>query len=148
MTKILDLQSHHRVLEIGTGSGYQTAFLAEFAAEVYTIERFEALSMAARAILESLGYDNVYYRVQDGSGGWPEHAPYDRIMVTAAAGKLPKALIDQLRPGGKMVIPIGPRAMQRLMLVERLKDGRVKTQAMMAVQFVEFVGQYGWELEH
>lgn len=144
MTFQLDLQPHHRVLEIGTGSGYQTAFLAEFAAEVFTIERFEALSISAQASLASLGYANIFYRVGDGSKGWKEEAPFDRIMVTAAAGKLPMILMKQLTLGGKMVIPVGPREMQEILLITRQEDDRFDIQELMAVQFVEFVGQYGW----
>lgn len=144
MTLQLDLEPHHRVLEIGTGSGYQTAFLAEFASEVFTVERFEALSISAQASLESLGYSNISYRVGDGSKGWLEEAPFDRIMVTAAAGKLPTILMNQLTLGGKMVIPVGPRAVQEILLITRQADGHFDIQELMAVQFVEFVGQYGW----
>ena len=144
MTLQLDLEPHHRVLEIGTGSGYQTAFLAEFASEVFTIERFEALSISAQASLESLGYSNISYRVGDGSNGWLEEAPFDRIMVTAAAGTLPTILMNQLTLGGKMVIPVGPRAVQEILLITRQADGHFDIQELMAVQFVEFVGQYGW----
>lgn len=144
MTYHLDLESHHRVLEIGTGSGYQTAFLAEFAADVFTIERFESLSVSAQITLESLGYTNINYRIGDGSEGWAEEAPFDRIIVTAAAGKLPTILMKQLKVGGKMVIPVGTREMQEILVITRMEDGSFDIQELMAVQFVEFVGKYGW----
>ncbi len=145
MTLQLDLKPDQRVLEIGTGSGYQTAFLAEFAQEVFTVERHEALSISAQGSLSSLGYDNVVFRVGDGSLGWPEEAPFDRIMVTAAAGKMPTALMEQLKSGGKMVIPVGPREVQKIMLIHRLEDGSFTYKELMAVQFVEFIGEYGWK---
>lgn len=144
MTMQLDLEPHHRVLEIGTGSGYQTAFLAEFASEVFTIERYEALSISAQASLMELGYENINYRVGDGSLGWEEEAPFDRIMVTAAAGRRPIELLKQLGFGGKMIIPIGPKDVQKIMLIHRLEDGSFEERELMAVQFVEFVGKYGW----
>ncbi len=107
MTEALELSSGSRVLEVGTGSGYQTAVLAEFAAVVYTIERHAELSHSARDILESLDYDSIEYRVGDGSKGWPEEAPFDGIMVTAAAGTVPQPLLDQLAEGACLVIPVG-----------------------------------------
>lgn len=145
MTMQLDLQADHRVLEIGTGSGYQTAFLAEFAAEVFTIERHEALAITAQANLSSLKYDNIHFRVGDGSQGWKEEAPFDRIIVTAAAGSKPYALMEQLKRGGKLLLPIGTREMQKLMLITRLEDDSFSETELLAVQFVEFVGAYGWE---
>lgn len=145
MTIRLDLHKDHKVLEVGTGSGYQTAFLAEFAAEVFTIERHEALAIIAQANLSSLEYSNIHFRVGDGSEGWKEEAPFDRIIVTAAAGSKPYALMDQLKRGGKLLLPIGTREMQKLMLITRLEDDSFSETELLAVQFVEFVGAYGWE---
>jgi len=109
MTVRLELNKDHKVLEIGTGSGYQTAFLAEFAKEVYTIERIEKLSQSAQKRLEKLGYKNIKYRIDDGSAGWSEFAPYDRIIATAGAGRLPQELLNQLNLKGKMLIHIGKK---------------------------------------
>ncbi len=145
MTIRLDLHKDHKVLEVGTGSGYQTAFLAEYAAEVYTIERHEALAITAQANLSSLAYENIHFRIGDGSKGWREEAPFDRIIVTAAAGSKPYALMEQLKRGGKLLLPIGTREMQKLMLITRLEDDSFSETELLAVQFVEFVGAYGWE---
>lgn len=107
MTRLLDVSVSDRVLEIGTGSGYQTAILAWLTRSVYTVERLSVLGRRARETLESLGYDNIHYRIGDGYDGWAEHAPFEKIMVTAAPGELPDTLFRQLKDGGKMVIPIG-----------------------------------------
>ena len=107
MTRLLDVSVSDRVLEIGTGSGYQTAILARLARSVYTVERLSVLGRRARETLEFLGYDNIHYRIGDGYDGWAEHAPFEKIMVTAAPGELPDTLFRQLKDGGKMVIPIG-----------------------------------------
>lgn len=107
MTRLLDVRESDRILEIGTGSGYQTAILARLARSVFTVERLSVLGQRARETLESLGYDDIHYRIGDGYEGWTEHAPFDGIMVTAAPDKLPDALFRQLKDGGKMVIPIG-----------------------------------------
>ena len=112
MTELLDLEKSPKVLEIGTGSGYQTAILAQFANEVYTVERIEELSHKAKKRLDGLGFKNIHYKIGDGTYGWEEKAPFDRIMVTAAAVRLPKALASQLAPGGKMVIPVGEEGLQ------------------------------------
>lgn len=143
MTEILDLKDSHRVLEIGTGSGYQTALLAKFSREVYTVERIEALSQRAKERLDGLGFQNISYKIGDGTYGWEEEAPYDRIMVTAAAIRLPKALGHQLAPGGKMVIPVGEKSMQRLFLVEKDKEGNLHMEAVEWVRFVSLVGEDG-----
>lgn len=143
MTELLDLMDSHRVLEIGTGSGYQTALLAKFSREVYTVERIEALSQRAKERLDGLGFQNISYKIGDGTYGWEEEAPYDRIMVTAAAIRLPKALGHQLAPGGKMVIPVGEKSMQRLFLVEKDKEGNLYMEAVEWVRFVSLVGEDG-----
>ena len=122
MTRLLDVNASDRILEIGTGSGYQTAILARLAASVYTVERLSVLGRRARETLESLGYDNIHYRIGDGYEGWTEHAPFDKIMVTAAPGELPDMLFRQLKDRGKMVIPIG----EELYSVTRSGDEAVK----------------------
>lgn len=145
MTTALDLTKECRVLEIGTGSGYQTAFLAEFAKEVYTVERITALSEQAEERLKILGYRNIHFKIDDGSDGWPEFAPYDRIIVTAAARKVPELLIKQLKPDGKMLIPVGEKGSQDLLFIEKETDGSVNTTILEKVIFVELKGDYGWE---
>lgn len=145
MTRLLDPQSSSRVLEIGTGSGYQTAFLAEFSKEVYTIERFRNFTEKARQRLNALGYHNVFYRTADGSDGWPEQAPFDRIMVTAAAGKMPDAFVEQLAACGRMVVPIGESGLQVLQLVHKLSGGIISIHDIEMVRFVELKGRYGWD---
>lgn len=144
MTAQLAPDMGSRVLEIGTGSGYQTAFLAEFSAEVYTVERISELSGKAESRLATLGYRNIHYRVGDGSAGWPENAPYDRIMVTAAASAVPDELLDQLDRGGRMVIPVGQRGLQDLLLITRDQAGLIHRETIEKVIFVELVGRYGW----
>jgi len=144
MTEQLSLNENCKVLEIGTGSGYQTAFLAEFSKEVYTIERIEELGKSARKKLEQLGYGNIHYRIDDGSEGWPEHAPYDRIIVTAAAEQVPDELVEQLDIGGIMVIPVGPQGSQNLKLIKRDISGKIQSETIGHVVFVEMKGKYGW----
>jgi len=144
MTLQLDLNDYCRVLEIGTGSGYQTVLLAEFSSEVYTVERIPQLSLKAQKRIEQLAYKNVHFLIGDGSQGWPEHQPYDRIIVTAAAGRLPVVLIEQLASGGRMVIPVGPPGSQELLLVEKSADHTVSCRSIGLVSFVEFRGSYGW----
>jgi protein-L-isoaspartate(D-aspartate) O-methyltransferase len=146
MTACLEVQAHHRVLEVGTGSGYQTAVLARLAAEVYTIERVGALLSAARALLDSLGVGNVRSREGDGSLGWPEFAPFDRIMVTAAAPRVPESLVRQLGEGGRLVIPVGGVAQQTLTLI-RLENGRVIETPRLPVRFVKLVGDQAWSAD-
>ena len=137
MTETLGLKGGERVLEVGTGSGYQTAVLAEIAAEVWTIELVEPLARRARAVLEGLGYANIRFRIGDGSAGWPEVAPFDAIMVTAAAPVMPAALAQQPGPGGRMIVPVGA-GLQELVLVRRLKKG-VDRQTLFGVRFVPLV---------
>jgi protein-L-isoaspartate(D-aspartate) O-methyltransferase len=132
------------VLEVGTGSGYQAAILAELVAKVYTIEIVEPLGRRAMQLLEHLGYRNIEVRIGDGYGGWPEAAPFDSIIVTAAPADIPKPLIEQLKPGGRMVIPAGrSHAWQYLFLVEKHLDGTSTTQRMLAVKFVPLTRKPG-----
>lgn len=145
MTAALNLDKECRILEIGTGSGYQTAFLAEFAKEVYTVERIAALSRKAEERLKTLGYGNIHFMIDDGSNGWAEFAPYDRIMVTAAARKIPEPLLEQLKPGGIMVIPIGEKGRQDLLRIAKDITGSMNTTILDKVIFVELKGDYGWE---
>ena len=142
MTQQLDLKKNQKVLEIGTGSGYQSAFLAEFCAELYTVELLAELQKQAKERLRGLGYHNIHYKVGDGSLGWAEHAPYDRIMVTAAAKRMPLPLIEQLAFGGIMIIPVGPLGWQELMQVTKDSEGNVEQQKLLDVAFVELVGKY------
>jgi len=137
MTEALGLRGGEKVLEIGTGSGYQTAILAEIAAEVWTVEIVEKLALRARAILDGLGYGNIRYRIGDGSAGWPEAAPFEAVIVTAAAPSLPEALEDQLGVGGRMIVPVGTD-LQELVLVRRGKEA-VERERLLAVRFVPLV---------
>ncbi|HLT43714.1 protein-L-isoaspartate(D-aspartate) O-methyltransferase [Luteimonas sp. J16] len=131
-----------RVLEVGTGSGYQAAVLAEMGAEVYTIEIVEPLAARAAQVLEALGYDRVHVRAGDGYAGWPEHAPYDAIVVTAAPERIPRPLLDQLAPGGRLVIPVGPvHATQELRLVEKDAGGQLRERSVTPVRFVPLTGE-------
>ncbi len=142
MTELLETRKDHRVLELGTGSGYQAAILAPLVREVYTIEIIEPLGNSARTRLERLGYSNIWVKVADGYFGWPEKAPFDAIVVTAAANHVPPPLIEQLKAGGRMVIPIGnPFQVQNLMLVVKGKDSRdLKIYNTMPVAFVPLTG--------
>ena len=140
MTDLLDLGPADRVLEIGTGSGYQAAVLAEVAGSVYTVEVIEDLARSARARLGRLGYDTVEVRTDDGNEGWPEQAPFDAVMVTAAPRAIPKPLVEQLKVGGRMVIPIGRvHAHQTLYLGVKGKDGKLKARKTLPVAFVPLV---------
>jgi protein-L-isoaspartate(D-aspartate) O-methyltransferase len=136
MLELLDIEPSARVLEVGTGFGYQAAVLADMGAEVFSVEVVEEFAEAAKARFGLLGYD-VEVRVGDGSRGWTEHAPFDRILVTAAAEEPPAALIEQLEPGGRMVIPIGGDQVQQLSVVEKGAAGEVKTREIMPVRFTE-----------
>lgn len=137
MTEALELKGGERVLEIGTGSGYQTAVLAEIAAEVFTLEIVEALARRARAGLEALGYSNIRYRIGDGTAGWPESAPFDAICVTAAPASMPVDLRSQLAVGGRMIIPVGAES-QTLVLVRR-GDSEFRETVLFGVRFVPLV---------
>jgi protein-L-isoaspartate(D-aspartate) O-methyltransferase len=144
MTDLMEVRPGDRVLEIGTGSGYQAAVLAELAATVYTVEIVEPLAREAGERLKRLGYRNVMTRVGDGYAGWPEEAQFDSIMVTAAPREVPQALIDQLKPGGKLVVPVGGQSeTQSLLLVEKQPDGRVTRRMVLAVRFVPLTDKSG-----
>ena len=143
MTDLLALQPGDKVLEIGTGSGYQAAVLAELGMQVYSIEIIEPLGELARTNLAGLGYDNIEVRIGDGYYGWKEQAPFDAIIVTAAASHIPPPLIRQLRPGGHMIIPVGSRFMvQQLVLVDKNDDGEVTTRQVLPVRFVPLTGSH------
>lgn len=142
MTEIVNVDSSSKVLEIGTGSGYQAAVLAEIVDSVYTVEIIESLGLSASERLEKLGYENVSVRIGDGYYGWEEYAPFDAIIVTAAAEHIPPPLIEQLKDGGKMIIPVGPPFfVQTLILVEKRGD-KVYSRSMMPVRFVPLKGEH------
>jgi protein-L-isoaspartate(D-aspartate) O-methyltransferase len=140
MTEQLHPKGNDRVLEVGTGSGYQAAILAELVAEVYTIEIIEPLAKSAEAALEGLGYKNVHIKAGDGYRGWPEHAPFDAITVTCAPDHAPQPLIDQLKEGGRMIIPVGSFGDQELYLLEK-KNGELQRRAVLPVRFVPMTGE-------
>ena len=143
MTDLARVEPGHKVLEVGTGSGYQAAILAHLAKAVYTIEIIEPLGRQAAERVAKLRYDNVHVRVGDGYHGWDEHAPYDAILVTAAASHIPPPLIRQLKPGGRMVIPVGAQFLiQHLMLIEKRPDGTVSTRQILPVRFVPLTGKH------
>jgi protein-L-isoaspartate(D-aspartate) O-methyltransferase len=143
MTDLLEPQPDDVILEVGTGSGYQAAVLSRLVRRVYSMEIVSALSERAQTILRQQGYDNVECRIGDGYYGWPEQAPFDGIMVTAAAPSIPQALIDQLKPGARLVIPVGlPFHHQELMVVEKQPDGEVQVRDVLAVAFVPLTGDH------
>jgi protein-L-isoaspartate(D-aspartate) O-methyltransferase len=143
MTDLLKPEPQHRVLEIGTGSGYQAAILAELTEQVYTLEIIEELARQASQRLDQLGYKNVICRVADGYYGWESAAPFDAIVVTAAASHIPAPLLKQLKPGGRMVIPIGGRfQVQQLMLIEKTADDKFTNRQLLPVRFVPLTGEH------
>jgi protein-L-isoaspartate(D-aspartate) O-methyltransferase len=144
MTEILEPREADKVLEIGMGSGYQAAILAELVAQVFTLDRMATLVSSARQVLESLGYQNIKTRVGDGTEGWPEESPFDGIMVTAAAPQVPRPLTEQLALGGRLVIPVGDRYSQTLTLVRQTRDG-LKYEYHGGCRFVPLIGKYGWQ---
>jgi protein-L-isoaspartate(D-aspartate) O-methyltransferase len=144
MTEALELQGQERVLEIGTGSGYQTAILAELAEKIYSIERIRSLIFKAQRILDELGYFNVVLTAGDGTLGLKDEAPFDGIIVTAGSPDVPQPLVDQLAMGGNLIIPVGDRYTQSLMKVVRVKEGIVKTD-LGGCRFVNLLGRHGWE---
>jgi protein-L-isoaspartate(D-aspartate) O-methyltransferase len=144
MTELLELKGDERVLEIGTGSGYQAAVLAELCQKVFTIERVKTLADKARATLDRLGYKNVVMKVYDGTYGWKEMSPFDAIIVTAAAPGVPDTLVEQLKDGGRLVIPVGERYTQVLLKVIKSKSGMV-TKTSIPCVFVPLIGAKGWK---
>ncbi|MDI6739504.1 MAG: protein-L-isoaspartate(D-aspartate) O-methyltransferase [Candidatus Edwardsbacteria bacterium] len=143
MTEALHLTGTEKVLEIGTGSGYQAAILAELTGQVFTVERMDKLARRARQILDDLKYHNVAIKIGDGTLGWSEYAPYDRIIVTAGAPGLPAAYWDQLAEGGRIAIPLGDRDMQTLEIIEK-KEGREVRTSLDRCMFVPLIGKDGW----
>ncbi len=146
MTEALQLKEKEKVLEIGAGSGYQTAVLAELAEKVFSIERIRSLAIKARQLLYELGYFNVEIKIFDGTIGWMEEAPFDAIIVAAGAPNIPQPLVDQLSIGGRLVIPVGDAYAQDLMRVTKTKEG-IKKEDLGGCRFVKLIGRYGWENE-
>jgi protein-L-isoaspartate(D-aspartate) O-methyltransferase len=144
MTQLLELKKDEKILEIGTGSGFQTAILAQFSRRVYSVESQRGLAESARKRLRNMGYENIAFKNGDGSAGWTQHAPYEKIMVTAAAPSVPETLIEQLCTGGRMVIPIGDRHHQELIVCEKTGKGLEK-RSEGGVVFVPLVGRHGWQ---
>ncbi len=142
MTRLLSPKKDSKILEIGTGSGFQTAILAKMSAKVFTVERIDELMEKAKKRLEALNFSNISYKIGDGSMGWPEYSPYDRIIVTAAAHVLPDEMVNQLATCGRMVIPVGPPSLQELMLITKSGDGDIQAKSVGLVRFVELKGQY------
>jgi protein-L-isoaspartate(D-aspartate) O-methyltransferase len=147
MSELLELKGKERVLEIGTGSGYQAAVLAVLADRVYTMERIRPLAMRARKVLDSLGLLNVNIKVDDGTCGWEEEAPFDAIIVTAGAPEIPEALVKQLAPGGRLVLPVGNQISQTLIKVLKGQDGALSVEESIGCRFVKLIGKHGWEAE-
>lgn len=146
MAEALDLHSTDRVLEIGTGSGYAAAVLARIAGEVYTVERHESLARNAALRFYNFGYDTIHVLHDDGTLGWPEHAPYDAIVVAAAGPDIPKALLEQLAIGGRLVIPTGPmQSVQKLVRVYRVTEHEYQHEELEDVRFVPLIGEQGWK---
>ncbi len=145
MSAALELQGHERILEIGTGSGYQSAVLSMLAKRVYSIERISVLANRARRILDQLCLSNVNIKVGDGTIGWRDQGPFDGILVAAGAPDIPTEYLDQLDVGGKLVLPVGDRAQQILMRVVRQEDGSFKREQLMGCRFVPLIGEQGWQ---
>jgi protein-L-isoaspartate(D-aspartate) O-methyltransferase len=149
MTTLLRVKKGDRILEVGTGSGFQAAILAHLGAEVYTVEIVDRLALAAAERLAALGYAKVHVRSGDGYDGWPEQAPFDAIIVTAGASMIPPMLLAQLKPGGQMVIPLGPNwAQEELVLITKARDGKVRRRSFGHVFFVDFTGAIKQEPRH
>jgi len=147
MTECLGLTGQEKVLEIGTGSGYQAAILAELSKEVYSIERFEKLAQRAEGTLKESGYTNIKLEVGDGTLGWKEAAPFDRIIITAASPRIPLPLAEQLKENGKLILPLGESLSQVLTVVEK-KNGKLESIQVCGCVFVPLVGKYGWRNNH
>jgi len=144
MVQLLDAAKTDKILEIGTGSGYETAILAELGGSIFSVERVEALAAAAKGILEKEGYKNIYIKVGDGTLGWQEFAPFDKIVVTAGFLDIPRLLLDQLSEGGRLVMPVGSRFSQRLMLIEKKKNSDIVRKDICGCVFVPLIGKHGW----
>ena len=144
MTAAAELDNQANVLEVGTGSGYAAAILSQIAKTVYTIECVEPLATQAKHRLQALGYTNVTVTCGDGTLGWPEHAPYDAIIVTAGAPVVPESFYDQLKLGGRIVIPVGDALSQKLLRLRKLPDGEFSREVLEYVRFVPLLGKYGW----
>jgi protein-L-isoaspartate(D-aspartate) O-methyltransferase len=147
MTELLELAGKEKVLEIGTGSGYQAAVLALLADRVYTMERIRPLAMKARKALDSLGLLNINIKISDGTLGWKEEAPFDAIIVTAGAPEIPTVLTDQLAVGGRLIIPVGDQYVQTLVRITKQEDGSLLRENLIGCRFVKLVGKFGWEGE-
>ena len=143
MTQELGLKGNENILEIGTGSGYQTAILAELASRVYSVERIPDLLPKAKKVLDQLGYHNVLIKLDDGTWGWREYAPYDAIIVTAGTPSIPEPLIEQLKDPGIMIVPVGDEYSQILTRITK-KDGSIETEYLEGVRFVKLIGDHGW----
>lgn len=144
MTQLLELKKDEKILEIGTGSGFQTAILSQFSRRVYTIERHRELGDAARKRLRAMGYANVVFKIGDGTSGWQQHAPFDKIIVTAGAPVVPQILSDQMAIGGTMLIPTGDRKRQELLIYNKSADG-LTCKSIADVVFVPLIGEHGWD---
>lgn len=145
MVQFINVNSGDRVLEIGTGSGYETAILGELSKEVFSVERIRSLAEKAEKILSQLGYINIKINVGDGTLGWQDFAPFDKIIVAASSPDVPRPLIDQLAPGGSMVIPIGPRLSQRLVIIEKSTQGHIIKKEGSSCIFVPLIGEHAWK---
>jgi len=143
MTEALELEGTEKTLEIGTGSGYQTAILAELSAQVYTVERISELQIRSRHILESLGYTNISFKTFDGTLGWEEKKPFNAIIVTAGAPRIPTPLLNQLAERGRMIIPIGDRFSQELIKLKK-QNSQITSESLGGCRFVALLGEYGW----
>ncbi|MDP2981015.1 MAG: protein-L-isoaspartate(D-aspartate) O-methyltransferase [Candidatus Omnitrophota bacterium] len=145
MAQLLDIKKSDRILEIGTGSGYQTAILAELANQVFSVERLKNLTENSSAILEEMGYKNITLKTDDGTMGWKDFAPFDKIVVTAGGENVPEPLLEQLKSPGRLVMPVGPRTSQKLLLVEKTDKGDILEKEICACVFVPLIGKYGWK---
>ncbi len=144
MTQALELRGDEKVLEIGTGCGYQTAILAMLSARVYSVERIKALHIKARRLFDQMHYLNILCKIDDGTSGWPQHAPFEAIIVTAAGPKVPEPLLEQLADPGRLVIPVGDRISQQLLVVSK-QEGRISQSVIESVRFVSLIGSHGWQ---
>lgn len=145
MAQLADIKKSDRILEIGTGSGYQTAILAELANQVFSVERLKNLTENSSAILEEMGYKNITLKTDDGTMGWKDFAPFDKIVVTAGGENVPEPLLEQLKSPGRLVMPVGPRINQKLLLVEKTDKGDILEKEICACVFVPLIGKYGWK---